>query len=254
MPVTDGHEPGGRVVGVAVATANDVRSAVVAALAMLGEPIAMTADAVALLPAPPTPHVLREAACTVAGAQLAIARPRTGLGGLVNSSGDWREVDLPAGARRFDRVRVPARLLDRPLVLALQFPSDAGSPTPISLLARFAHPRLWLAARVGGDPGAIAELAAPLRPRLTVLAGRHAGRAVVVLTRDLIAAELIAQALISAGPDSPADAPGPWEQPSVQRATDLDLGVRTPAGLRLIAGDNRADAFLAELRPRIGVE
>lgn len=253
VPPHFGHERNHEIASVAVATASDARSAAEVAIGMLGHTFAPTGEVVVLLPPPPQPRSLGLAVRVLAGAHPTTVRPRSGLGGLASGADEWREVVLPPAARRFDRGRVPARLLDRHLVLALPLPNGPASQTPIGLLARFAHPRQRLAARIGGDPGAVAELAAPLLPSLVLLAGQRSEREVVVLTRDLIAAELVAEALIAAADDVDAEAPGPWERPAVQRAAELDLGVGTPAGIRLLVGSDEAEDFLMPIRPRIGV-
>lgn len=235
--------------GVAVASASAAGPAVTAALAMLGESSVRLDDMVVLLSPPPTTGLLRDGIRALAGSRLSIARPRSGLARLASNAEEWQSVALPAGARRFDRVGVPSRLLGRPLVLASPLPTGGRTLTPIGVLAAFAHPRQQLAARFGGDPGALAELAAPLRPGLVLLTGQTDDRCLVALTHDLIAAELVARALLPAAPD----APGPWEHPAVQRATELDLGARTPAAIRFLTEDAVAAAFVASLKPRIGV-
>ncbi len=251
MPTNGGGEGESGIAHIAVASAGDPRSAVESALALLGDRIPALDGAILLLPPPPAPRGLREAAQIVTGQRAPIARPRSGIGDLVSGDVNWRELPVPAGAQRFDRVRVPAHLLDRGRVLALSLPTDRGSLTPLSLLAQFAHPRQRLAARFGGDPGATAELVAPLRPDLVLLAGRSGNQGIAVVTPDFIAAELVAQALLAEDPHD--DEPGPWERPVVQRATDLDLGVRMPSGIRFLTACDAAESFVAPIRPRLGV-
>lgn len=234
---------------VAVASALDSAAAVGAALATLGVGDGIAPGTVVLLPPPPVPAAVRAAVRALAGPHPETARPQGGPTMLATGTSGWRAVSLPVGARRFDRVSVPARLLDRPLVLVSPWPTERRAPTPLESLAAFAHPRQRLAARIGGDPGATAELASPWRPDLVLLAGEFDGRAVVALTSDLIAAELVARALQPA----PPDAPGPWEHAAVQRATELDLGARTPAAIQIVAADAHAESLARTIRPRIGL-
>jgi hypothetical protein len=153
-------------------------------------------------------------------------------------AGDPRWVSVPAavGAERFERVVLP-RSTATAGALCLVVPTVAGrdaGPLALETLARHAHPRQALAARLDRRRlGVAAELASPLRPRLIVVPSRIRGHPVVAATGDRIAAELIALAFRH---DLTADeSPGPWEDPLVQRATQLDLGVRTPRALRLIS-------------------
>jgi hypothetical protein len=109
------------------------------------------------------------------------------------------------------------------------------------------------------ETGLAAEIALALRPRLTVLVGALGPRSLVVATTDVVAAELAWLALRDDDGDPGRPAPGPWEDPVVQRATELDLGVRLPAQLdvALRSADAAPDPVLAvvgeRLRLRLGI-
>ncbi len=71
-----------------------------------------------------------------------------------------------------------------------------------------------------------------------------------VWSADLIAAELAGLAVWTAAQPSGHDRLGPWEDPVVQRATELDLGVQLPSDLTLLpawVGSSADDAGLATL-------
>lgn len=67
---------------------------------------------------------------------------------------------------------------------------------------------------------------------MLVLVGELLGYVVTVATPDLIAAELVGLALRYPTAE-PEPRPRPWEDPVVQRATELDLGVRLPSQIEL---------------------
>ncbi len=55
-----------------------------------------------------------------------------------------------------------------------------------------------------------------------------------VATRDPIAAELWALALAERFLPADVEIQGPWEEPAVQRATELGMGIRVPADMRIV--------------------
>lgn len=132
---------------------------------------------------------------------------------------------------------------------------------PIWAAAAYAGRRRWLLARlaaVGAGAGAMADLAAPLRLDLIVIAGSYLGQQLVIATPDVIAAELAW--LVLAEPAAADELSGPWEDATVQRATELNLGARLPRQLepRVAARLNEAErtigADLVErLRLRLGI-
>lgn len=202
---------------------------------------------VALLPAPPVGADLRLVVTSFGGWIDDVVRPRGPFGGLLHQE-VWHAAKPGPGAQRFSDVLIPKPLFNRPRLLVGRGPRHENDPTPLDLLSAFAHPRQRLAARMAGDSAARAELAAPLKPDLVALA-MLAPQPTVLLTDDLVAAELVAIALRPSGRDDPV----PWQSPGVQRAVDLDLGVRSPRELRLVATDAIADALVRRIRPRIGL-
>ncbi|MDQ3045097.1 MAG: hypothetical protein M3R06_08110, partial [Chloroflexota bacterium] len=84
--------------------------------------------------------------------------------------------------------------------------------------------------------------------------------ALVVVTKDLIAAELLGLALRRETADPDANSPGVWEDPLVQRATELHLGVALPSMIKLTSGwahpeapPKEFEALVTRLRPRLGL-
>lgn len=148
----------------------------------------------------------------------------------------WIEAGSTGGGARIERVPVLRELIQSPATIGcatIGASSDTG-PLAIGLWRRFVHPRLAIPARFGGHRSPlVADLAAPFRPRLLVLIGRWRRHIVVVATPDLIAAELAGLAIRHGATTDPADRPRPWEDPLVQRATELGLGVLHPSSIDL---------------------
>ena len=118
--------------------------------------------------------------------------------------------------------------------------------------ARLALPRLTIAA----------DLAMAVAPRLMVLTGRIGNLSVAVATPDLIVAELFGLALRAAQHRDGSTTIGPWQQPLVQRATELHLGVTIPDQIHLLpmwSGPSTLDLEMAftdliqSVRDRLGL-
>jgi hypothetical protein len=99
----------------------------------------------------------------------------------------------------------------------------------------FAHPRQRIGALAGDDrTGLRAELAVAVDPKLTILLGESQDRPLIIATQDQLAAELTGRALQGLNmPDPYGEAVGPWELPLIQRATELDIGIKLPEQLEI---------------------
>ncbi|MCC6313453.1 MAG: hypothetical protein IT337_05535 [Thermomicrobiales bacterium] len=256
-------EPAARITVAAGASIADALAACLSTTASALDPAIPT---VLLLPPPPLPSVVRAAArvlehalASAVPAGVATVRPPAGLDRLRQVAGRWRERPVPPGGERFDTVLIPPLLADRQRVLLTLLPGAPNdSHSPFALLAACAHPRQQLAAKIARDSAAAAELGAPLAPALTVLVSNALDAPFAAATGDPIAAMLLWLAWL---PDDPAaERVGPWEDAAVQRATQLDLGVRTPSALRLVnatppASDHAIDPErLRQLRYRLGLD
>lgn len=193
--------------------------------------------------------------------------PRFGLVGRAVGGRGAVPVDLRERGGRFDEVRMPAPIVAadaRWLVTSLPGPGIGRGSRPIWAVAAYAGAREAVVARLARtavEPGVIADLAAAALPALVLLSGRLAGHHLAVTTPDLIAAELVWLAL--AGGDAAGDDPiGPWEDATVQRATEIGLGARLPSQLEPTLlpgggddeGERSALSDLAErLRLRLGI-
>lgn len=174
----------------------------------------------------------------------------------------WRTVDLRAleSSAELDRVTLPQPLVDADaLIIAcdLDRVADRG-PYVLDLLATRAAfgTKVRLHARRGRIADA-AELNLAVRIQGCVLALTVGGDRWYLATPDPIAGELAALAL-SEETRAEQSVVVPWEDPIVQRATELHLGVLLPADLALvidedIAGNPVADAIAQHLRRRLGL-
>jgi hypothetical protein len=193
-------------------------------------------------------------------------RPRSGTKGLIQR-GSWTEVDIDNRAQRLHSVRMPAELVSaQRLIAVIDLRATPGvRPTiAIGLWAQFAHPLVRLGARLGGETdGLTAEIALAVHPDRYVVVekGLKDGTTYVLATPDIVVAELIVLSLRDVGAQFRGK--GPWEDPLVQAATDLDLGVRSAEAIDIDAyvsptlSSEQRDASAAKLlqaAERIGVE
>jgi len=144
-------------------------------------------------------------------------------------------VNLQEHGGRYPVVSFPQVVVtaaERWLVVGIQGPADLPATRPIAAVAAYAGSReraLARAARGGPEPGVWADLAAGAPIALVLLVGAADSHGVVlaIATPDLIAAELV-WLVLNEGDD---EGVGPWEDATVQRATELDLGARLPSQL-----------------------
>ena len=178
----------------------------------------------------------------------------------------WVPLAISQPGARLARVLVPRPVAraDRLVAAALvQTPAARPRSPVIGLWADFVHPRQGLPALLTGERTALlADLAAVFVPRLAlvVLAVRLGPAWVAAATPDLIVAELVALALRAEASGDPEPV-GPWQDPIVQRATELSLGVATPHQLRIVPapaagrppGRSLLDNLIERLRLSLGV-
>ena len=201
-----------------------------------------------------------------AGGQVDVLVPPSGLAAIVRSRREpWVAVDVSGRGGRFDRVRVARSVATADAVCVVSVLGDRGErwrSIAIGALVPFAHPREGLAVRVERSEGGLAaDVALAFAPRLVVVAAAVQGHAVVVSTDDLIAAELVGLALRREQAND-EEAIGPWEDRLVQRATELNLGVRLPTEIDLVSvwagpantpGEATTTALADRIRLRLGI-
>lgn len=145
----------------------------------------------------------------------------------------WQGVEVEG--RRF---RVDARLSRPYVALVLVDPARKSGPFVLDLPSRFLHP--VDRARLAIMPDRLrlmADIAAPVSPALGVILSPIAGGWLSIVTRDVIAAELWALAVAERFHEREVEMQVPWEDPTVQRATELELGLRVPQELHVRRND-----------------
>jgi hypothetical protein len=159
-----------------------------------------------------------------------IIRPRSGATGLLRRGSDWTEIDVDARAQRLKTVRMPSDLVASQRLIAVQdlrANTEARPSIAIGLWTEFAHPIVRTGARLAGTrDGLVAEIALAVHPDRYVIVDRDRSKGLtfVLSTPDIIVAELVALAIRELR--ARFRGPGPWEDPLVQAATDLNLGAR----------------------------
>ncbi|MGE3797610.1 MAG: hypothetical protein AB7G88_07195 [Thermomicrobiales bacterium] len=148
-------------------------------------------------------------------------------------------VDTESVAPRLREVRLPTALTTARTVIAI---IDArGDPRRrpdygIGVWARLASPRHRLGARItGAREGLTAEIALARPPDIVYTVDElwKGGPVALVQAHDLIASEVISLAIRDLRTDRAAEQGGPWEDPLVQRATEIGLGIPGPRDLHV---------------------
>ncbi len=195
------------------------------------------------------------------GRMARIVRPPSSLGrlrALVPGTGadDWVSVAIEARGARLRSVRAPRDLTGEELVAAIDLQSTLS---PLRIWSAHVHP---LAGAVAGSSGSRSSLAADLAlafaPCAVLIGGTVGSLNIGVATQDLVAAELLTLGLRESGEAEV----GPWEDPLVQRATELQLGITRPDQFKLVPRwtgptavpqSGALDALADRLRLRLGI-
>jgi hypothetical protein len=169
-------------------------------------------------------------------------------------------VHVGSRAERISIVRLPDSIVRANAIVGVndvRRETGARPTLAIGIWSRFAGPRERLGARLGTlEQGLAAEIALAFQPAVILLADTWRGLTVVVATSDQVAAELVGLAVRGTDGDEQI---GPWQDPLVQRATELNLGVLLPDRIAIrIATPNstpkdRATTILTEIAGRLGV-
>lgn len=174
---------------------------------------------------------------------------------LVRTDKWWDRVSAGSLSLRLDR-----RLRFRPYVAVLVVTSRLrNGPFCLDLPAHFLHPADRV--RLGASRGwwrHQADIAAMATPATTIIVSPVAEGWLAVCISDTVAAELWALGLAEQWHGSDVEMQGPWEDPTVQRATELELGIRIPADMHFAADELEqvpagARDLLVEIASRLGM-
>lgn len=142
----------------------------------------------------------------------------------------WQRIAVGAG-----NVRIDGRIVSgfRIGVVTVDAGRERG-PFALDLPSHFLHPLDRARLIVSRDrPRVVADVAVHARMDHLVVVTPVENRFLWLATGDLIAAELWSLALAERFLPPGVEMQGPWEDPTVQRATERDLGARIPADMRL---------------------
>lgn len=195
-------------------------------------------------------------------------------------------ISLPvsgAAARRaFLTPNVIGRWIDRPVKIqdgdlnSITWPQDLAQadhrivvtdvvevarkgPFVLDLSARYIHPRQRMRLLSSSQREAqAAEIASAISFDVFAVYLAQREGLMLAITTDVIAAELVALAMSELCVGSPRSFTGPWEDPVVQRATELELGVLLPNRIRMILdGPDRSahwsQRIVEHIRLRLGI-
>lgn len=187
-----------------------------------------------------------------------------------------------AARRAFITPNVIGRWIDRPVKIqdgdlnAVTWPQDLAQadhrivvtdvvevarkgPFVLDLPARYIHPRQRMRLLASSQREAQAsEIASALSMDLFAIYLAQRDGVMLAVTSDIVAAELVSLAMSELCVGSPRSFTGPWEDPVVQRATELELGVLLPGRMRVILdGPDRSSHWsqriVEHIRMRLGI-
>jgi len=199
------------------------------------------------------------------GTPVAVVTP-AGWGGRLRSLGrrdavSWQSIDvrLIDPSTELERVVIPETLAAAEGVFVacdLDRVATRG-PYVLDVAASYVAPSTRLRLHANrGRLGIVAEVDLAIRLQGALLALTIDGQRRYVATADPIAGELAALALSERARGADRAVVGPWEDPIVQRATELGLGLLLPEAIDLFATgghDPLASAILEHLLLRLGV-
>lgn len=176
---------------------------------------------------------------------------------VVIGNARWQDVDISPPDLPTRRVKISQQLADSDVWIVCDVDTVAETgPFVLDVVSRYLHPldRLrQLADRERSARSVETNLA--VRASWCIVAGHVATGYCVAVTRDLIAAELFVLARSEHALGPTVSTTGPWEDPMVQRATEIGLGVLVPHRIAFVAhGDHQGTvAELHQIADRIGV-
>ncbi|MGH2551482.1 MAG: hypothetical protein ACRDHN_19010 [Thermomicrobiales bacterium] len=172
--------------------------------------------------------------------EILIANPPTLTRGLLSRSTDWIDVNLGGRGDRLEKVTLARSIFDSEMLFAfanLDRPAQRTERTTIAigLWSHFTRGLERIGARVGDDrTGLPAEIALGVVVRRYFVTATTRTVSLAASTTDPIVSELLGRALLRLSSDSILDETvAPWEEPLVQRASELKLGVQSADEIEL---------------------
>lgn len=177
------------------------------------------------------------------------------------SLGGWMNINLRIPGGTVDSVSLPTELMSADYRISVTDVVEVARKGPfiLDLTARYIHPRQRV--RLLGSSqreSQAAEIASAVDFDLFAIYMAQREGVVLAATTDIIAAELVALAMSELCVGAPRAFTGPWEDPVVQRATQLELGVLLPSRIKLTSnGPERSSHWtqriIQHIRMRLGL-
>ncbi len=163
--------------------------------------------------------------------------------------GDWRPVSIELPGQPIFSVSLPHRLVTSPDIwIVTDLDAVAGrGPHVLDLPVRYIRRFDRLRALTSGDRTWMVALADRLPITRVVSTMTSGDLSIATSTSDMTAGELLALSLAGLRLPPTASVAGVWEDPLVQRATDLEIGALHPGQIRPVVQlrtDNPASAPL----------
>jgi hypothetical protein len=172
--------------------------------------------------------------------EMLIANPPSLARGFLSRSTDWIDINLGGRGDRLEKVSLARSIFDSEMLFAfanLDRPAPRTERTTIAigLWSNFARGLERIGARVGDDrTGLAAEIALGVVVRRYFVTATVRTMSIAASTTDPIVAELLGRALLRVNANSVTDETvAPWEEPLVQRASELRLGVQSADQVKL---------------------
>lgn len=181
--------------------------------------------------------------------------PVAGVRSLV--SGAWKEVRLQLPDLPNRRVRIANELIDaEPWVVCDVDAVARTGPFVLDVFSGYLHPWDRLSQFAHRDRARrSAEVNLTVRPKWCLIGGHAESGYLIATAQDVIAAELFALSLSEYALGPHVAVTGPWEDPVVQRATELQLGVVVPEQIEFVVHGEPGGArnLIRRIAGRIGV-
>ncbi|HYJ13193.1 MAG TPA: hypothetical protein VEW66_06360 [Thermomicrobiales bacterium] len=169
----------------------------------------------------------------------------------------WSQVEAGSGAVP---VSLPTRLTKAQVVWTVSDIDVVGGRGPyvLDLPVRYANPRTRLSLLGSQNRALLAVSILRARPvELHLIVCRFPAFTLLATSSDPIAAELFSLALVDEELPGGTQVIGPWEDDFVQRASELELGVRLPSDLHVVVQGIRQpviEAMIGRIVARMGME
>lgn len=169
----------------------------------------------------------------------------------------WRVVSIERPDVALKKVVLPTDLVEAGRIILICDLDRVAlhGPFVLDVLGRYLHPRDRVRVLATSQrQQSLAEVNLAVSGPTVMICMSVEGGVLVARTRDLILGELVALALAELQIVQDVGFTGPWEDPVVQRATELELGVRLPGEIGMLwEVDERMDDTVYALEDHVSM-